>query len=407
VGNEELENWLVRLLEPRPHLKILEADLDGKHVVVFEVPPASHTPVRFRETEFIRVGSYKKKLKDYPEKERALWSLLSSTPFEQGIAARRVSGDQVLSLIDFPSYFEMTARPIPDSRSGMLSALAEEGIIARAGDDAFHITKLGAILFAKDLQSFDGLSRKGVRVVVYEGVNRVTTIREQDGRRGYASGFQGLVSFINGLLPHNEHIEQAVRRQVPVYPEIAVRELVANMLIHQDFSVTGAGPMVEIFSDRIEITNPGEPLIDVRRFLDLPPHSRNEALAALMRRMGVCEERGSGIDKVLFEIELYQLPPPDFAAVGRNTRVVLYTPRELSKMRKEDRGRACYQHASLRYVTGERMTNASLRARFKIEDKDYPVASRIIAETVRSGLVKPSDPESRSRKHASYLPYWA
>lgn len=289
----------------------------------------------------------------------------------------------------------------------MLSALADEGIIAGAGDDAYHVTNLGAILFAKDLQRFDGLSRKGVRVILYEGVNRVTTIREQEGQRGYASGFQGLVSFINDALPHNEYIEQAIRKQVPVYPEVAVRELVANMLIHQDFSVSGAGPMVEIFSDRIEITNPGKPLIDVRRFLDLPPQSRNEALAALMRRMGVCEERGSGIDKVLVEIELFQLPPPDFSVVGRNTRAVLYSPRDLSKMRKEDRIRACYQHASLRYVTGERMTNASLRGRFKIEDKDYTVASRIIAETVKSGLIKPSDPASRSRKHASYVPFWA
>jgi len=69
-----------------------------------------------------------------------------------------------------------------------------------------------------------------------------------------------------------------------MYPEIAVRELVANALIHQDFSITGAGPMVEVFGDRVEITNPGEPLIDTLRFIDEPPRSRNEMLASLMRR---------------------------------------------------------------------------------------------------------------------------
>ena len=66
-----------------------------------------------------------------------------------------------------------------------------------------------------------------------------------------------MVGYINGLLPTNEVIGQALRRTVPMFPELAVRELVANALIHQDFSVTGAGPMVEIFADRIEITNPG------------------------------------------------------------------------------------------------------------------------------------------------------
>ncbi len=54
--------------------------------------------------------------------------------------------------------------------------------------------------------------------------------------------------------------------------------------------------MVEIFDDRIEITNPGEPLVDTQRFIDTPPKSRNETLASMMRRFRICEERGSGID---------------------------------------------------------------------------------------------------------------
>jgi predicted HTH transcriptional regulator len=179
------------------------------------------------------------------------------------------------------------------------------------------------------------------------------------------------------------------------------------MLIHQDFSITGTGPMVEIYADRIEITNPGAPLIDVRRFLDLPPRSRNEALAAMMRRIGFCEERGSGIDKVLFEVELFQLPPPDFVVADQNVRAVLYSPRELSKMQRPDRIRACYQHASLRYLTGEPMTNASLRKRFSIEDQHHTAATRIISATVDSGWIKRANPGSESRKHASYVPFWA
>ncbi|MDC4222968.1 MAG: hypothetical protein MPW15_01640 [Candidatus Manganitrophus sp.] len=99
---------------------------------------------------------------------------------------------------------------------------------------------------------------------------------------------------------------------------MAVRELVANALIHQDFFVTGAGPTVEIFDDRIEITNPGEPLVEPQRFVDTPPRSRNEALASLMRRFRICEERGSGIDKVVFQIEFYQFPAPIFEVAGGN-----------------------------------------------------------------------------------------
>src|SRR5258707_227358 len=61
VGNEELESWLVRLLTPRINFKIHEVELEGRAFVLFEVPAAAHTPVRFKESEFVRVGSYKKK----------------------------------------------------------------------------------------------------------------------------------------------------------------------------------------------------------------------------------------------------------------------------------------------------------------------------------------------------------
>ena len=71
-----------------------------------------------------------------------------------------------------------------------------------------------------------------------------------------AVGFEGLVDYIKAQTPGNEVIKRAIRTTLPVYPEIAVRELVANAIIHQDFSITGAGPMIEIFSDRLEITNP-------------------------------------------------------------------------------------------------------------------------------------------------------
>jgi predicted HTH transcriptional regulator len=192
-----------------------------------------------------------------------------------------------------------------------------------------------------------------------------------------------------------------------VYPKVALREFVANALIHQDFTMAGTGPMVEVFSDRIEITNPGTPLIDPRRFIDAPPQSRNDLLASLMRRFGVCEERGSGIDKAIFYIEMFQLPAPDFAVTDRHTKVIFFAPRKLSEMTKGDKIRACYQHACLQYVSNKQMMNASLRKRFAISDANYSMASRIIGETEKAGLIRPYDPHSNSKRHARYVPYWA
>lgn len=406
VGNEELENWLLRLLSPKIHFHFFEVMVDGKPVVLLEIERAFRHPVQFRGQELIRVGSYKKKLKDFPEKARALWRIFDRTPFEEGIAIERIPEDRVLGLLDYPAYFDLLKRPLPENRHGVLEALTADALIRSDDAGGWNITSLGAILFAKRLEDFRSLRRKAVRVIQYRGINRVETLREQVGAKGYASGFEGLIGFINGLLPSNEVIGQALRQTVPVFPELAVRELVANALIHQDFFVTGAGPMVEIFENRLEITNPGAPLVDTQRFIDTPPKSRNEALAALMRRMGICEERGSGWDKVVSETEVYQLPAPLVEATADNTRVVLFAPRPLSKMDKVDRVRAVYLHACLRYVSRERLTNASVRQRFGIEPNNKTTASRLIREAVEAGDIVPYDPDA-APKLMSYVPVWA
>lgn len=406
IGNQELENWLALLVTPPTSFRINELMYNGKPVVIIEVAPATSIPVRFKDTEYIRVGTYKKKLKDHADRERDLWNLFAHTTFEGGIARGHLTADEVLVLLDYPAYFDVTKQPLPENRSGIFERLAIEKLIVVHPAGTYDITNLGAILFAKELSAFDRLARKALRVVIYKGNNRVETIREQTGVKGYAVGYEGAISFINSQLPQNEQVGPALRREVRMYPEAAVRELIANAIIHQDFGMTGTGPMVEIFSDRIEITNPGQPLVDTMRFIDSPPRSRNESLAAFMRRINVCEERGSGIDKVIFQVELFQLPPPDFAVVGDHTRSVLFAYKKLAQMDKQERIRACYQHACLCFVSNQNMTNASLRKRFAISDENYPVASRIIADAVEAGLIRPFDPDSRSRKHARYVPFW-
>lgn len=88
---------------------------------------------------------------------------------------------------------------------------------------------------------------------------------------GYVSAFEGLFGYLDALLPSKEVIIDAVRKTMTVYPKLALREVIANALIHQDFSVSGAGPVIEVFRDRIEVTNPGTPLVDIDRIIDNPP----------------------------------------------------------------------------------------------------------------------------------------
>lgn len=406
VGNEELESWVLRLLEPKIDFRFFTVAVDGTPVVLLEIARAAGHPVRFSGQEFIRVGTYKKKLRDFPEKERALWRIFDQAPFEDGVATERVPSDEVLRLLDYPAYFDLLEQPLPANRDGILAALADDRLIRPCSAGGWNIAYLGAILFAKRLDAFHSLRRKAVRVIQYRGTGRTEALREQEGTKGYACGFEGLIAYINGLLPANEVIEQALRRTVPMFPELAVRELVANALIHQEFFVTGTGPMVEIFDNRIEITNPGEPLMDTQRFVDTPPRSRNEALASLMRRFRICEERGSGIDKVVFQVELFQLPAPLFEKPDGFTRAVLFAQKPLSAMDRADRVRACYLHACLRYVTRKPMTNTSVRERFGIAEQNAATASRLLNEAVEAGMILVRDLEVGTRSR-TYLPFWA
>ncbi len=405
-GNEDLVPWIMRLLEPKIHFDTYKLEHDDSPVVIFRIKATANTPVSFKGISYIRVGSYKKKLSDFPEKERLIWMKQPTTLFETEVASGNLEIDEVLKLINYPAYFDMMNLPLPTDKDGIIEKLSQEKLISRTGKK-YSITNLGAILFGKELAKFETLERKAIRVIIYDGRNKMKTVKEQLGIKGYAAGFKGLIDYIDDQLPSNEIIEGALRKEVKMFPKLAIRELVANAIIHQDFSEVGTGPMIEIFSDRVEISNPGKPLIDTLRFVDHNPQSRNEKLAQFMRRLNICEERGSGIDKVLLDCELFQLPAPKFIEGENYTRVILYAYKTLRQMDKEDKIRACYLHSCLKVVSGEYMTNQSLRERFAIEEKNYSMVSRIIRETIDSGLVKDYDPESSSKKHAKYLPFWA
>ena len=311
----------------------------------------------------------------------------------------------MVALLDTSYYFDLLKIPYPSTREGVIEKFEQEKFI-KANAHGYAISNLGALLFAKDINVFDAVKRKTLRVIQYEGKNKLKTLKDQAGKFGYAVGFERLMAYINGLLPSNEVIGQALRNTVSMYPQIAIRELVANALIHQDFDERGTGPMVEIYADRIEISNPGLPLITPNRFID-EYQSRNEDLAGIMRRFGICEEKGSGIDKVIFNIELFQLPALDVQAQEKHTKVILYAYQKFADMDKKDRIRACYQHACLKFVTNDKMTNQSLRERFKIADENAAMVSRMIKDTFEAGFIKEEDPENKSRKFVKYIPVWA
>ncbi len=406
VGNEELEVWLLNRLNPRIDVQCFDFTYAAKNVniALYKIPATDNVPVKFINESYIRINSSTRRLLNYPEKEKQIWKNDLTDKFLTNIAMKD------LSLLDIPkylateAYFDLLEIPYPSTLEHVVVRFKNEKFIQEY-DGLYSITNLGALLFAKNIKDFGNLSRKAIRVIKYKGKNKIETEREQIGTKGYVLGFFGLIEWINGQLPANEEIGQVLRKEVRIYPEIAIRELVANAIIHQDFAIKGF-PTIEIYSDRIEISNPGCPIIQSERFID-EYGSRNEILADVMRRMGFCEEKGSGLDKTIFNVELYQLPAINITVQENRTIITIYSHKSLNSMSKEEKIRACYQHACLKYVSNETMTNQTLRQRFSIEEHNSAVVSRIIKATVEAQLIKEEDPESQSRKYKKYIPFWA
>ena len=378
----------------------------GNALLFIYIPEQTEKPVYLRgktiyDSYYRSAGQT---VKASPQEVKQMIAESQGLLFHEQMALTKATADDVLQLLDYVCYFQLTGRNYPESKSTILEALANEEFIVKKGD-YWNITNLGALLFARDLTKFKGLEYKTLRIILYTGKGRIEAHPEWTFKEGYACGFDHFIQYIMERTSV-EVIEKVFREIKETYPERAVCELLANALIHQNLWQTGTHTMVEIFPDRMEMTNPGTPLVDVNRFIDAPPKSRNEKIAILMHLFDFCELRGSGVDRAIKAVEKAMLPAPKFIKGDYYTKVVIYPKKTFSEMTKEDRIRACYQHCCLKYMDNEKMTNQSFRERMGIEEKNYPMASKIIKETMNSGLIKEYSPENKSRKFTSYIPHW-
>lgn len=373
------------------------------------VPEQAVKPVHRRgksiEETWIRSGGSTRKA----SRQEVGALMMNSAPqrWEDQRATSLLGLAEVGHLLDLPAVAQLLDRPLPTDDAALGTWLQQEGLTVAEGR-GHCITRFGALAAARQLSQFTDLSRKAIRLVRYRGTNKVEAIDEIDGQRGYAIGFEGLIRHLRSVLPRSEVIRQALRRDVSVYPELALRELIANALIHQDFQVSGAGPMIDLYADRITITSPGTLLPGKKpdRLVGATPESRNEKLASAFRRYRICEERGTGFQKVLQQIELFGLPPLQITPHDNAFSVTLYAPRAFADMGTAERIEACYQHAQLQYLSSQTLTNTTLRRRFQLHDKQRNSITNLIADAVAAGRIKRKDASS-GNKFAEYIPYWA
>jgi len=410
---ERLANISRENLNPQAKLDHSVCEYHEKPILIVYVKEASVKPVHLKsgtmEDAYIRTGGTTRKA---TRQEVGGLMLNSKFPrWEELYASKLVTEQDVLNLLDYRAILSLLGKPVPSSSNEIMDWLIKEKMVEKIDGSGFYITNFGAITSAVDIRRFDDLSRKSIRVIKYRGITKLETEHDFPGNKGYAIAFSGLITFLKAMLPHSEIIKNALRKETSVYPEIALRELIANALVHQDFSIRGSSVMIEIYQDRIEISNPGRllPSKKIDRLIGTNPESRNEILASAMRRFHICEERGSGFIKAVTQIELYGLPPLVFEEGENYFKVVMHYPKPFSKMTPSERIEACYQHTVLKYFSGTCMTNTTLRERLKMSERGRTMVSKVIREAIELGKIKSKDNNENKivKKFAEYVPFWA
>ena len=406
-GNMDLESWLAVNLFPRVSFSFINLEWeDGKRIVILEISAADSQPVSFQNEEYIRIASTLQPLKKYPEKERELWRSFERENIEYRIVEEDLTAIEVASVLALDDYFVMQNLPMPSNEENKIKTFIKEGFVNVEDNGRYGITTAGALLFARNILTFPAIASKALRLVIYSDESKLNARNDITFTEGYAISFNNICSRIEDELKKIETIGAVYREENNLLPLSAVREVVANLLIHQDLTIRGSGPCVDVFSTRLEATNPGRLLVAKDRIIDAPPKVRNEVIAAFLRRMHFCEERGSGFDRIDEGFGAMHLPSVLVETDADFTRVILSWLSSFKDWSIKDKVRTIYYSSCLDYLRGRNTNNMSVRSRLGLQEKDIAIVSRLVQSTVNEGLIKLEDPSAgpRARK---YIPYWA
>ncbi|MFH1562627.1 MAG: RNA-binding domain-containing protein [Nitrospirota bacterium] len=318
IGNEELENWLAKLLNPRIDFVIYEFQYSGKQIVLFEIDATENTPVRFSGVTYIRVGSYKKKLSDHPEKERKIWKKQAEYDWSAQICKGATIDDLDKDAIQ-------KARIEYKNKN---SRLAKE--VDRWDDIKFlnnakvtihgKITRTAIILLGNE-ESTHFLS---------PSVAQMTWILkdEHNIEKDYAHfgppfllNIEKLFGKIRNLKYRYMPDNTLFPTEIDQYDSWVIREALHNCIAHQDYELRGRINVIEN-PDELIFTNVGSFIpgsVEEVIKLDAPPTQyRNDHLVRAMLNLNMIETIGSGIKKMFqkqrqrfFPLPSYDLTDPE------------------------------------------------------------------------------------------------
>jgi ATP-dependent DNA helicase RecG len=262
----------------------------GEGILIAEVPEGKHKPYQCKEGFFIRVGATSQKMK----REEILKFIISESlvHFDKEIN-RSFIFNKHFSREKFKRFLEMSAISVKEKNYKII--IKNLGLGTQENGN-FHVNNAGILMFAKEDSKI--FRQNFVTCVLYKGKDKSKILDRKDFTDDLLSNYYNAITFLKTNLQLEYIIKGTGPRQEAFeIPQEAFREVMLNALIHRDYYDERAGVFVEIFDDRLEVTNKGHLLFDKKYFgkISLP---RNPLLFDLFHRLGLIEKVGSGISRI-------------------------------------------------------------------------------------------------------------
>lgn len=298
-----------RNCDPSIKIKIHQEKHDGKYVLIVEVPEGEHKPYSCGDGYFLRVGANSQKMK----RDELLAFVRRVQPF--------YFDEQLCDAFKYPKDFDADAfRKFLDRAEITSSGLSRDDILCNLGvavrkGKRLLFNNAGVLFFAKNPTRF--IRQALVTCLLLAGKDKVHILDRKDMDGNLPDIVEQTMIFLKRHLSLRYKIEKLKREEILELPETALREAVLNAVTHRDYYERGACVMVEIYSDRVEITDPGGLPPGIKKSeLGRRSVHRNPTIADLFHRMGEVEKVGSGIKRMRDAARAAGVPAPRFEATG-------------------------------------------------------------------------------------------
>lgn len=283
-NKEPYQNFLARNLSPSIGFEFSELMIDEKRIVVLTIPAAKNIPTAFNGSRFIRIGSSKANIKDYPERERKLFRLL-----DRGIdTIENTAADyQNLTFNKLFGYYGSKGIVLREDTF-------EDNLGLRTGDGEYNLMA----------QLLSDNSHMPFRVSIFTGTTKgsnLYSIREF-GNNCLLYTLDEVLRYgdVLNIIQADETDRVVERKDVPLFDDKVFREAVINAVLH-NLWVEGNEPMITVYSDRIEILSRGTlaPKQTLEGFYLGRSIPVNKKLSELFIQLHISEKSGRGVPKIV------------------------------------------------------------------------------------------------------------